>query len=166
MKLKYWKTEKSKCREWWIYYWYAITSTKKIKDKVISDEFHLLFGCTETCPLCDVPFYKTHLGQLDLDSQHCSRCHRPIGFACYTPNKGGTFIASTCNDFVKSDHPFQNADTNYEFVHYKDYKTFSDYYKSWHIYSVTSDDTLYWKYIINQVTKNFNNFFLLQKLQK
>ena len=94
---------------------------KEIKDKVISDVFHLLFGCTETCPLCDVPFDEIHLGQLDLDSQHCSRCHRPTGFARYTPNKGDTFITSTCNDFVQSDHTFQNADTNYEFVHYKDH---------------------------------------------
>ena len=80
---------------------------KEIKNKVISDVFHLLFGCTETCPLCDVPFDETHLGQLDLDSQHCSRCHRPTGFARYTPNKGDTFITSTCNDFVQSDHTFQ-----------------------------------------------------------
>ena len=96
----------------------------------MSDVFHYLFACTETCPLCGAPCDEIHLGQLDLDKQHFTLYHRSMSFVRHTPNKGGTFIPLTCNDFVKSNHTFRKADTNYEFVYYRDYKTVNDYYKS------------------------------------
>lgn len=137
---------------------------KEIKDKVISDVFDYLFYCAKTCPICGVPCNETHPGKLHIDTHH-SRCHRPTGFARNTRYKGDIFITSTCNDFVESDHTFRNADTNYEFVRYRDYRMVNDYYNSWYIERAANDDSLYWKYITYQLTKNFNQFFLQQECQ-
>ena len=106
---------------------------KEIKEKVVIDVNDFHFECTKTYPLCGVPCDEIHPEQLDLDSQHCSCCVQPIGFARCTSNKEGSFITSTSNDIVKSDHTFRNADTNYVFVHYRNYKTVNDYYNSWNI---------------------------------
>ena len=35
----------------------------------------------------------------------------------------------------------------------------NNYYNSWNIEGVASEDSLYWKYITYQVTKNLNRFF-------
>ena len=131
----------------------------EIKDKVISDVNHHLFQCTKTCPLCHSPCEETHPGEVGADSRHQSRCHRPKGFARYTADGSNKFVTSFCNDSVKSDRKFRNGDTNGKWIHYRDYRTVNDYYKSWNIERVASDDSLYWKYITYQVTKNLNRFF-------
>ena len=131
----------------------------EIKDKVINDVNHHLFECIKTCPLCHGPCNETHPGGVGADSQHKSRCHRPKGFARYTVDGSEKFVTSFCNDSVKSDRRFRNGDTNGKWIYYRDYRTVNDYYKSWNIEGVASDDSLYWKYITYQVTKNLNRFF-------
>ena len=131
----------------------------EIKEKVISDVNHRLFQCVQTCPLCHGPCNETHLEGVGPDSQHKSRCHRPQGFAGFRDEKTLVFVKDFCNDLVKSNDDFRNSDTNYEFVPYRDYRAVNDYYNSWEIKGMASDDSLYWKYITYQVTKNLNRFF-------
>ena len=69
------------------------------------------------------------------------------------------FVTLSCNDSIKSDGKFQNRDTNCEYIYYRDYRTVNDYYNSWNIEGVASDDNLYWKPITYQITKNLNEFF-------
>lgn len=131
----------------------------EIKDQVISDVNNHLFQCLETCPLCHGPCNETHPGGVGPDSPHKSRCHRPKGFAGYVVEGPDTFSTTFCNEDVKTDRRFRNAATDMEYVYYKDYRTVNDYYKSWNIEGVASDDSLYWKYITYQVTKHLNRFF-------
>ena len=131
----------------------------EIKDQVISDVNNHLFQCLETCPLCHGPCNETHPGGVGPDSPHKSRCHRPNGFAGYVVEGPDTFSTTFCNEDVKTDRRFRNAATDMEYVYYKDYRTVNDYYKSWNIEGVASDDSLYWKYITYQVTKHLNRFF-------
>ena len=46
-----------------------------------------------------------------------------------------------------------------EYFYYKNYRTVNDYYKSWDIKGVKSDNSLYWKYITYQFTNHLNRFF-------
>ena len=131
----------------------------EIKDKVISDVNNHLFQCVKTCPLCHGPCNETHPGGEGPDSPHISHCHRPQGFAGYVVVGPETFATTFCNEDVKTDRRFRNAATNMDYIYYKDYRTVNDYYKSWKIEGVASDDSLYWKYITYQVTKHLNRFF-------
>ena len=131
----------------------------KIKDQVISDIKNHLFQCVKTCPFCHGPCNETHPGGEGPDSPHKSHCHRPQGFAGYVVVGPETFATTFCNEDVKTDRRFKNAATHMEYVYYKNYSTVNDYYKSWNIEGVTSDDSLYWKYITYQITKHLNRFF-------
>ena len=131
----------------------------EIKEKIITDVNNHLFQCDKTCPLCHGPCNETHPEGLGPDSKHKSRCHRPKGFSGFMMNESGEFVTSFCNESVKSNLQFKNPDTNLEKVYFRDYRTVNDYYKSWDIDGMASDDSLYWKYITYQVTKNLNKFF-------
>ena len=131
----------------------------EIKDKVISDVNHHLFECVKTCPLCHGPCNETHPGGVGPDSPHKSRCHRPKGFGGFRVVETDKFSTTFCNEDVKTNRQFKNYDTNFEYVYYKYYRTVNDYYNSWNIEGVASDDSLYWKYITYQVTKHLNRFF-------
>ena len=69
------------------------------------------------------------------------------------------FAISFCNDSFKYGEQFKNVDTGFKWVNYQDYRTVNSYYDSWNIVGVGSKDSLYWKYITYQVTKNLNRFF-------
>ena len=131
----------------------------EIKDKVITDVNHHLFQCEKACPICHGPCNETHTGGVGPDSPHKSRCHRPLGFARYVEDGTGIFYKYFCNDLVKGDSKFRNCDTKFEWVNYRDYRSVNDYYNSWNIEGIASDDSIYWKYITYQVTKNLNRFF-------
>ena len=131
----------------------------EMKDKVISDVNHHLFECVNTCPFCRGPCNEAHPGGAGPDSKHKSRCHRPQGFAGYVNVETNEFYKYFCNDRVCSNAPFRNHDTNFQWVKYRDYRTVNDYYNSWNIEGLTSDDSLYWKYITYQATKNLHRFF-------
>ena len=98
------------------------------------------------------------------DSNHSSRCHRPQGFAGYLDVESGEFTITCCNDNFKCSAQFRNAETGYEWVNYRDYRKVNSYYESWNIVGVASEDSLYWKYITYQVTKNLNRFFPVAKV--
>ena len=139
----------------------------EIKENLISDVRNHLFQCLETCPLCRSPCNETHTGEVGSNSNHSSRCHRPKGFADYIYHNSDEFSISFCNDSIKYGGKFRNVDTNFEWVNYKDYRTVNSYYDSWNIVGVGSeDDSLYWKYITYQVTKNLNRFFPKAKIPK
>ena len=131
----------------------------KIKDQVIEDVSNHLFQCYETCPLCHGPCNETHSGGVDAETLHTSQCHRPKGFAGYVLAGPETFSITFCNDDVQTDRRFRNAATNMEYFYYKNYRTVNDYYKSWDIKGVKSDNSLYWKYITYQFTNHLNRFF-------
>ena len=139
----------------------------EIKENLISDVRNHLFQCLETCPLCRSPCNETHTGEVGSNSNHSSRCHRPKGFADYIYHNSDEFSISFCNDSIKYGGKFRNVDTNFEWVNYKDYRTVNSYYDSWNIVGVGSeDDSLYWKYITYQITKNLNRFFPKAKIPK
>ena len=137
----------------------TLTQQLEIKHQVIDDVSNHLFQCVKTCPLCCGPCNETHVGGLGPHSPHKCHCHRPQGFAGYVVVGPETFATTFCNEDVKTDRRFKNAATNMEYVYYKNYSTVNDYYKSWDIKSVTSDDSLYWKYITYQITKHLDRFF-------
>ena len=136
----------------------------EIKADVISDVNNHLFHCLKTCPLCRSPCNETHPGGVGPDSNHSSRCHRPQGFAGYLDVESGEFTITCCNDNFKCSAQFRNAETGYEWVNYRDYRKVNSYYESWNIVGVASEDSLYWKYITYQVTKNLNRFFPVAKV--
>ena len=131
----------------------------EIKEKVISDVSDHLFQCVMTCPMCHSPCNETHPEGVGPDIQHRSQCHRPKGFSGFRDSESEKFSTSFCNESVMSDRKFKGPATNYDWVYYRDYRTVNDYYKSWNIEGMASDDSLYWKYITYQVTKNLNQFF-------
>ena len=135
------------------------SASQKIKEKVISDISNHLFQCDKTCPLCHSPCNETHPEGVGPDSQHKSQCHRPEGFAGFRDDENEIFSTSFCNESVMSDRKFRGPATDYDWVYYRDYRTVNDYYKSWNIEGMASDDSLYWKYITYQVTENLNQFF-------
>ena len=136
-----------------------------IKD-VIRDVNNHLFKCLETCPLCRSPCNETHPEGVGPDSNHSSRCHRPLGFTGFTDEDSGEFTISFCNDAFEYNEVFKNIDTGFEWVNYKNYRTVNSYYDSWNITGVGSEDSLYWKYITYQVTLNLNRFFPSAKIPK
>ena len=131
----------------------------EIKEKVISDVNHHLFQCVKTCPFCHCPYNEKHPGDVTPDNQHKSRCHRPQGIAGYKDVNTNKFTKGFCNDLVTSTGIFKNIDTNFEFVLYRCYRTVHYYYNSWEIKGIASDDSLYWKYMTYQVTKNLSQLF-------
>ena len=131
----------------------------EIKADVIGDVNYHLFNCLKTCPLCRSPCNETHPGGVGPDSNHSSRCHRPQGFAGYVDDDSGEFTITCCNDNFKCGGKFQNAETGFEWVNYREYRKVNSYYNSWNIIGVASEDSLYWKYITYQVTNNLNRFF-------
>ena len=137
----------------------TLNHQEEIKAGVISDVNCHLFECLKTCPLCRSPCNETHPGGVGPDSNHSSRCHRPKGFAGYLRHESDEFNISFCNDSIKYGGKFRNSETGYQWVEYKHYRTVNSYYDSWNIEGVASEDSLYWKYIIYQVTKNLNRFF-------
>ena len=78
--------------------------------------------------------------------------------------ESGEFTITCCNDNFKCSAQFRNAETGYEWVNYRDYRKVNSYYESWNIVGVASEDSLYWKYITYQVTKNLNRFFPVAKV--
>ena len=137
----------------------TLNHQEEIKAGVISDVNFHLFECLKTCPLCRSPCNETHPGGVGPDSNHSSRCHRPEGFAGYVRYGSDEFSISFCNDSIKYGGRFQNSETHYQWVEYKHYRTVNSYYDSWNIEAVASEDSLYWKYITYQVTKNLSRFF-------
>ena len=142
----------------------TLNHQEEIKTDVISDVNCHLFECLKTCPLCHSPCNETHPGGVGLDSNHSSRCHRPKGFAGYLRDDSDEFSISFCNDSIKYGGEFSNSETYYQWVEYKHYRTVNSYYDSWNIEGVASEDSLYWKYITYQITKNLNQFFPDAKL--
>ena len=125
-----------------------------IKEKIISDVYNHLFDCTELCPFCHALCDETHAGEVDPDSKHRSHCHRPMGFLDWKNDKIGKLVTTFCNDAVQSEETFENEDTNFKPVCYKEYRTVNSYYNSWDIDVISNDNRLYWKFIIYHITVN------------
>ena len=137
----------------------TLAEQDEVKKKVISDVNNHLFKCTKLCPLCYAPCNETHSEGVGQDSIHSSRCHRPQGFATYVEMVNKEFVTLTCNDLINTEQTFSNADTKYESVDYSNYRSVNSYYNSWNIEAVAGHESLYWKYITYQVTKNLDRFF-------
>ena len=137
----------------------TLAEQEEIKEKVISDVKNHLFKCTNTCPLCYSPCNETHSEGVGQGSIHRSHCHRPQGFATYAEKGNDKFVTLTCNDLINTKQTFSNADTKCKGVYYRNYRSVNSYYNSWNIEAVRGDESLYWKYITYQVTKNLDRFF-------
>ena len=137
----------------------TLAEQDEVKEKVISDVNNHLFKCTKLCPLCCAPCNETHSEGLGQDSTHSSHCHRPQGFATYVGLENREFVTLICNDLIMTDQTFSNKDTKYGWINYSNYKSVNSNYKSWNIEPVKGAESLYWKYITYQVTKNLHRFF-------
>ena len=137
----------------------TLTEQDEVKKKVISDVNNHLFKCTKVCPLCYAPCNETHSEGVGPDSIHSSRCHRPLGFATDVVKVNKEFVTLTCNVLINTKQTFSNPDTKYESVDYSNYRSVNSYYNSWNIEPVTGAESLYWKYITCQLTKNLDGFF-------
>lgn len=138
----------------------TVDQQDKIKKKVINDANNHLLLCTKFCPLCHSPCDQTHSEEQDgLERIHSSRHHRPQGIAAYVRSESREFVTSFCNDLIKSNHKFRNADTKDKLVAYSNYRNVNSYYESWNIEAVEVGDRLYWKYITYQVTNKLHQLF-------
>ena len=136
----------------------TVDQQDEVKKKVINDVNNQLFPCTKLCPLCKAPCNETHPGGMSPDDTHSSGCHRPQGIATYVTKESKEFFTLFCNDLIKTDQTFSNADTMYCPIPYSNYRNVISYYKSWNIEDVAGAGKLYWKYITYQVTKNLHRF--------
>ena len=137
----------------------TVAQQDEIKKKVINDVNKHLFVCTKLCPLCRSPCEETHSKENNLERIHSSRHHRPQGIATYIGKKNKEFVTSFCNDLIKSNRSFSNADTKYKSVAYSNYKSVNSYYQSWNVEAVEGGNRLYWKYIAYYVTENLHRLF-------
>ena len=87
-----------------------------------------IIGCSEQCPFCGE--------QCDLNNDHIhstphfTKVHRPSCLRQYIWLQSKKLTFDLCNESVGSDATFQNPDTNYQPIPFKQYKTI---YKNWYI---------------------------------
>ena len=129
-----------------------------IKEKIINDVFDHLFECSKMCPFCNALCDETHLGEAETDSKHRSHCHRPICLVQRIEDETGKAVTMSCNDAVQSEHSFKKPDKGSEWVCFRDYRKVNSYYESWDIDGISSDQKLYWKYIMYHSIRNECSF--------
>lgn len=110
-------------------------------DKILYDT---ILGCDAQCPFCGE--------QCDLSSPnhvketpHRVRVHRPdcLGKYKWSQSKELSFVV--CNTSICENAMFKNADTNNEYVPYKEYKSI---YENWYIQPEKTAEPLYWKWFV------------------
>ena len=131
----------------------------EIKEKLVRDISSHLFQCQKRCPLCFAPCNESHQWKREYGTQHYTRCHRPLGFATATMGGSDAFCTYFCNELVLSDRAFENTATNGKIIKFKDYQEVNEYYKSWDIEDVSSEHSLYWKFITFHVMRNLSKYF-------
>ena len=132
---------------------------REIKKKLVADISNHLFQCQKRCPFCFASCNESHQGKEEVDTQHYARCHRPLGFTTATMGGSDAFCTYFCNDLILSDKAFKNVDTNWKIKKFKDYRDLNEYYKKWSIEEVSSEHSLYWKFITYQVMRNIKKYF-------
>ena len=115
----------------------------RVVDKIITS----VIGCVESCPFCGEICIS---GRDNHDSVHETLCHRPRGVTGRYWETNNKLVTETCEQGVGSeDIRFRNADTNYEWKYYKDYREVNDYYASWKINGDRSlEASSYWKWFM------------------
>ena len=108
----------------------TVDKQDKIKKKVINDVNYHLFHSTKLCPLCYLSCDQTFSEEEGLERIHCSRHHRPQGTTVYVRRQNKEFVTPFCNDLIKSNHTFSNADTKDNLVAYSKYRSVNSYCQS------------------------------------
>ena len=109
--------------------------------------FEKLWGCCETCPLCNEPCEWTDKDHLHSVRHRC-RNHRPQGLADYAWQEGkGPLMTEVCNHLIQSNgyryYSFQGSKKKYK------YKNYGSIYPEWEI-SPTDEISKYWMWFYNK----------------
>ena len=105
-----------------------------------------LMGCTERCPFCREQCELTDPNHAECGKDHFINIHRPQCLGTYTWNISKKLVLDLCTYSVESDCTFRNADTNDQWVPYKDYRSI---YKNWCISNESPTEApKYWQWFI------------------
>ena len=107
--------------------------------------YNSLIGCKEQCPFCKEQCELTDENHLDSGKPHYTEIHRPRCLAKYKHIDDNKLVLETCTN-IEADYIFKNADTNDEYLPFKEYKKV---YPNWLI-STESPQTgpKYWEWFI------------------
>ena len=107
-----------------------------------------VIGCTEQCPFCGEQCELTDPNHAACGKDHFINIHRPQCLRKYRWHKTKKLILDVCSYSVESDNMFYNADTNYEWHPYKDFRSL---YKNWCISNESpTEATKYWQWFISR----------------
>ena len=111
-----------------------------------------LIGCTAQCPFCKEQCELTDSNHVECGKDHFIQIHRPECLGKYTWDKTKQLVLDLCTYSVDSDNRFRNADTNDEWVPYKNYRSI---YKNWCFSneSNTEEAPKYWQWFISHYLK-------------
>ena len=109
-------------------------------------------GCTAQCPFCGEQCELTDPNHAACGKDHFINIHRPQCLRKYTWDNSKKLILDVCSYSVESDNMFNNADTNYEWLPYKDYRNL---YKNWCISNESPTEApKYWQWFISHYLKD------------
>ena len=105
-----------------------------------------LIGCTAQCPFCREQCELTDPNHVECEKDHFINIHRPQCLGKYTWHKSKALVLDLCTYAIESDCTFHNADTNDEWVPFKDYRSI---YKNWCISNESPTEApKYWQWFI------------------
>ena len=115
--------------------------------------FNNLAGCCETCPFCRE---QCEINDKQHSNDHSVVMHRPECLGKYTWIGTNKLALELCTESVNSNDCFQNSETNYSSVPYKDYRK---HYKTWNIPTDKPDSNpVYWKWFVSEYKSEITNW--------
>ena len=109
-----------------------------------------LYGCCAQCPFCGEQCELTDADHVSSGKDHYVKIHRPqcLKKCKFVHTELPVFDVCVALIESKTVYRFRNADTNKQWVAYKDYKTV---YKDWYISNESPKETLkYWQWFVNK----------------
>ena len=105
-----------------------------------------VIGCTEQCPFCGEQCELTDPNHAACGKDHFINIHRPQCLGRFTWHDSKKLVLDLCTYSIESDCRFKNADTNYEWHPYKDYRSV---YKNWCISNESPTEApKYWQWFV------------------
>ena len=104
-------------------------------------------GCTEQCPFCGEQCELTDPNHASCGKDHFINIHRPECLRRNRWDESKQLVLEICTCSVESEDKFYNADTNYEWHPYKEYRSL---YKNWCISNESPKEApKYWQWFIS-----------------
>ena len=104
-------------------------------------------GCTEQCPFCGEQCELTDPNHASCGKDHFINIHRPECLRRSRWDESKQLVLEICTCSVESEDKFYNADTNYEWHPYKEYRSL---YKNWCISNESPKEApKYWQWFIS-----------------